>query len=138
MKKNWDFTKGYRIYYNLHTHKFSVQAWNDDKKGWRVYGHFENLMAYDVSFKVYEAGRQRVLADRRKNVHAYVLAKSIMAVNKYHPFLFMNDTCQVTYNPYKYKTFVLKDDDQKEVVSTRKAYLNNRKIYADALQVHCI
>ena len=58
----------------------------------------------DVKFVVGDAGRKRVRREKRKNVHAYVRGtpkkrrrtKGLCAV-------------EVTYDPYKYKTFVTRE-----------------------------
>ena len=59
-----------RVYWNLRKKMFSVQA----KRGgrYRVVLHAQYVFIDAPSFKVSEAGRQRVLRDKRKNVHAGV------------------------------------------------------------------
>jgi hypothetical protein len=56
---------------------------------------------------VQPAGRERVLKQKRKNVHAYVAGDLVES------FWFTEPSCRifkskqiVTYNPYKHKTFV--------------------------------
>lgn len=67
-KRATDFT-----YFNLHTHEFSIR-----RRG-LVRAHGDRLIILpgdgrdDVGFKVSEAGRQRVLREKRKNVHAFVV-----------------------------------------------------------------
>ncbi len=51
-----------------------------------------------------EAGRQRVLAEKRKNVHAGV-------VGQWEPYEQDYDTV-VSYNPYKYEHFYKKSNDE--------------------------
>ena len=60
----------YYIYWNLHRNVYSVRL-----RG-RVVAHCENILATNVTFQVSEPGRQRVLKERRKNVHAFVIADS--------------------------------------------------------------
>lgn len=60
-----------RVYRNLHKHCFSVQAKNA-KGNWVVVAHVTQLQLRDVEFRVSKAGRERVLRERAKNVHAYV------------------------------------------------------------------
>lgn len=61
-----------RIYFNLHRRLWSVQSYVKGK-GWRVIGHAREVYLSDVTFKVSEAGRQRVIREKRKNVHAYAI-----------------------------------------------------------------
>lgn len=58
----------------------------------------------NVTFKVSEAGRQRVLREGRKNVHAYIIGDLVDG----QP-LTKGET--VTYNPYRFSSFVLKDTE---------------------------
>lgn len=53
----------------------------------------------DVVFKVSEAGRQRVLREKRKNVHAGVLG-TVLGIPVLQP------ADKAFYNPYKYDSFV--------------------------------
>ena len=59
------------VYWNLHRDLFSVRSRRRSDYG-RVIGHVERFHLTDVSFVVNEAGRQRVLREKRKNVHAFV------------------------------------------------------------------
>jgi hypothetical protein len=55
------------IYWNFHKKVFSVKF-----KG-RVIAHATHILAEDAEFRVSEAGRQRVLTEGCKNVHAYIV-----------------------------------------------------------------
>lgn len=68
---DWDKYIGcpIRVYRNLNNGRMSLQA--KEGKSWKVVGHVENCVLSSVKFKVQESGRQRVLRDRRKNVHAW-------------------------------------------------------------------
>lgn len=57
------------IYFNLHKHLWSVKALSGSRKGKVIY-HAESVRVNNPVCKVSEAGRQRVLRERRKNVHA--------------------------------------------------------------------
>lgn len=87
-----------RVYYNLHRHCLSVQ--HRTRQGWRVREHTDHITLADVTFTVSQAGRQRVLTEGRKNVHAFVQGTALSF--RPHP---ANGT-QVTYNPYRNETFV--------------------------------
>lgn len=88
-----------RVYFNLHKKTWSIK----DKKSNRVIGWADFIPMKDCKFIVSEAGRQRVLREKKKNVHAYV--DGIIGGGYF-------DKCEVyhhmfTYNPYKYETFVI-------------------------------
>lgn len=88
-----------RVYRNLRNNLMSVQA-KAPNGSWLVVGHVNSCLLYDATFKVSEAGRQRVLQQKRKNVHAFICGE-----------LADIDTDVVLptkafYNPYKFETFV--------------------------------
>jgi hypothetical protein len=87
------------IYRNLHRGlAFSV------RENGRVIDRLIDFVAYDVRFKVSERGRERVLREKRKNVHAFVVVQrySVATVD-------VSDMMPVTYNPYKAGTFMCGD-----------------------------
>jgi len=88
----------FRIYRNLHHGlKFSVQ-----ERG-RVIDRLTDFEAHDVRFQVGENGRQRVLRERRKNVHAFVVVQSYSTASSYD----VNSLMAVKYNPYENSTFMM-------------------------------
>lgn len=94
------------VYFNLHRKLWSVKALSGEQKG-RVIGHSEFVQISSPVFKVSEAGRQRVLREQRKNVHAGVEGKLLtmrLADAELEPAEY--DAMTVTYNPYKHSTFV--------------------------------
>jgi hypothetical protein len=60
------------VYFNLHKKVWSVKALEGPNKG-RVVAHRNALSLYHCTFKVSEAGRQRVIREQRKNVHAGIV-----------------------------------------------------------------
>jgi hypothetical protein len=88
------------------------------------------LKLSNCEFKVSEAGRQRVLKEQRKNVHAgvvgNVVAIDITIDDLDNP---LNELTQLTYNPYKYNSFVIKETEQ-PVKFAETVYLVNKRIYA--------
>ena len=116
------------VYFNLHRKCFSIKALEGDRKG-RVVAHSTTVLLEGCKFKVSEAGRQRVLREKRKNVHAGVTGTWINAdrVESCYEFLSMVGR-QVSYNPYKYSSFVIKATEQ--VVD--KADVVGMKVFADA------
>jgi hypothetical protein len=91
------------VYKNLHKNKFSIKALEGEHKH-RVIAHRNEVFLIDASPKVSEPGRQRVLADRQKNVHAGI-------VGLWSDDMFERvEGPEITYDPYKYKSFVFKED----------------------------
>ncbi len=85
-----------RVYFNLHKKCLSVQA--KVNGSWKVIEHAKEINLTDVTFKVSEAGRQRVIKNSRKNVHAFIYGKRI----DYCP---NNQWRLVSYNPYTREKF---------------------------------
>jgi hypothetical protein len=84
------------IYRNLHTGGFSI------KHRGIVVKRDNFFIAENVMFKVNESGRQRVIKEKRKNVHAYTVC------DKYIPARNKNSVDKlpiITYNPYKSAKF---------------------------------
>jgi hypothetical protein len=92
------------VYFNLHKRTFSVKALEGPNKG-RVIKHTDEVFLHGVQFKVSEAGRQRVIKEKRKNVHAGVVGHIDC------PRIINDDDVLITYNPYKYSTFVDRLDE---------------------------
>jgi len=91
------------VYYNLHRKVWSIKALEGDMKG-RVVAHRSEAVLENPRPKVSQAGRKRVLRDRRKNVHA-----GLVGVWHDRDILLMEGDV-ITYNPYKHKTFVYADN----------------------------
>ena len=93
------------VYRNLHTNTWSVR----DAKLRLVIDHPTKVLLKNVKFVVSEAGRSRVLQQRRKNVHAVVRGELVHlpATSPVSPAWL-----EVVYNPYKYSTFVFKSGEQ--------------------------
>ena len=99
-----DITKPVKVYYNLHKKCVSVQ------QDGIVKFHTEYIVLRDVEFKVSEAGRQRVLKEKRKNVHAF--CKGFISCPSVIDDLDYSLMGEATYNPYKYSTFVNKETEE--------------------------
>ncbi len=108
------------VYFNLHKKCWSVKAMEGDRKGLVVL-HTNALALERCMFKVSETGRQRVLAEKRKNVHAGVVG--------YVTEGFDASTCTipVSYNPYKAGHFFNKNTDE-PVYHASKAFLEGKKV----------
>jgi len=100
------------VYFNLHKKCFSIKALEGDRKG-LVIAHRDVVVLENCKFKVSEAGRQRVLREKRKNVHAGVTGEWTESVRDNADFEHLSIMGrQVTYNPYKYASFVIKVPEQ--------------------------
>ena len=111
------------VYYNLHRHTWSIKALEGPRKG-LVIGHSDTVLLSGASGKVSEAGRQRVLREKRKNVHAGITGTLVhKEIEGYFPGF-----DEITYNPYKYSSFVYKETEQAYRGSSF-AYMDNRKVY---------
>ena len=85
-----------RVYRNLHKKCYSIQA--KINGSWRVIDHADSVTLVDVTFKVSQAGRERVLRERRKNVHAFVYGTIVQDPGPV-------TGRRVSYNPYKADSF---------------------------------
>ena len=104
------------VYFNLHKKKLSVRSCSTK----RVVAHVDEIILDDAVFRVNERGRQRVLSQKRKNVHAYV--RGVVADTKKNGMEML-----VTYNPYKYIKFV--DTETKTpVFESQQACISGRVI----------
>lgn len=90
------------VYRNLVKGGISVKALEGDEYG-RVILYADEVVVKDVEFVVQPAGRQRVLEEQQKNVHAFVRGELVE-----DPKPIPDDTTHVIYDPYKYDSFVAK------------------------------
>ena len=93
-----------QVYWNFHRKCWSVRA----AQSGLVVAHLRFVFLDGCTFNVSEAGRQRVLAGGRKNVHATVrgtiASPTICGSIKLPPQ-------SVRYNPYRAKTFEVYSSD---------------------------
>lgn len=97
------------VYRNLHKKCLSVR----DVKSRRVIAHVDSIALKHVRFKVSEKGRNRVLLEKVKNVHAGVEG---FWVHQELP----NDLTEYSkavYDPYKYASFVSADTLEPQLAS---------------------
>ena len=105
------------IYRNLHRDTWSIR----DRATGRVIGHADSVLVENATFIVQPAGRERVLREGRKNVHAFVRG-TIADSTKYSwdsdvsiGGLSIETPCnvRVKYNPYQAGHFVRVDTSDK-------------------------
>lgn len=94
------------VYFNLHRKCLSVKALEGENKG-RVIAHADSVELVNATFKVSQAGRQRVLRERRKNVHAGVVG-TMANLPARHATIHIAEAMYtaVKYNPYRFDSFV--------------------------------
>jgi len=84
----------YYIYRNLRTGGFSV------KYRGIVIDRFQSAIAENVVFKVNRGGRELVLKNKQKNVHAYVVVDKYIIIDN-----IIDHLEEIKYNPYKNSYF---------------------------------
>lgn len=94
------------VYRNLVKGGLSIRARSGENKG-RVVEYVDEAVVKDVKFVVQPAGRQRVLEEQQKNVHAFVRGRLVE-----EPEPKPEDTIHVTYDPYEYSNFVVSRSEQ--------------------------
>jgi hypothetical protein len=107
-----------KVYFDLHRHCFSIQ------KGNLVHGKANELVLKEVTFKVNEKRRQKVVEEGRKNVHAKVHGKITS-----EPIV--GNLREAAYNPYFFKSFVDKET-KKPIKSAKMVLLKDKKIFYSA------
>ena len=91
------------VYWNLHKDCFSIQSREKGSYG-KVVAHAESVAVDLPEFVVRQAGRERVLKEGKKNVHAFVVGEV-----DYDSFYNLGHGTKITYNPYKFNSFVIAD-----------------------------
>lgn len=109
------------VYRNLNKKCWSIESRGNKGIPDVVIAHADRLVLFDCEYKVSQAGRKRVLEQRRKNVHAGVQGNLHWYMHDNEPkepSLFFSwfvqraveakdaATVEVTYDPYKYETFI--------------------------------
>ena len=114
-----------KIYRNLHKKTFSVV----DQATGRVAFYATNFLLADARFRVQKAGRQRVLREGRKNVHAYVVGTLLGFRGEdregfpvwipHRGLSFRRGFKEVSYNPYKAGDFMSNGEPVKAAEEVR-------------------
>ncbi len=118
-----DTKKRAYVYFNLHKKVWSV------RQGGKVIEHSKVVMLKDCRYLVGQAGRQKVLREKKKNVHAFVRGYITQGVS-----IMPAKQKLVTYNPYQHTSFVERGTDE-PICSAQYAVLdiNNSKPIVEAL-----
>jgi len=121
-------------YYNLHKKCLSYRP-----SGGKV-RHAHALLLNNVKFAVQPAGRERVIREKKKNVHAFVRGEVAFVLR--HDIteddgdlspenMDRHSYRRVTYNPYKYESFVFADNGE-PVYEARQVAIIGREIWVTA------
>ena len=110
-------TAKFYIYRNLRTKGFSI------KKRGRVIDHDNYFEAHDVTFKVNELGRQRVIKNKQKDVHAFVVTDKYYYTSMHQE---VDKLPEITYNPYKCPYFLC---NGKHITQADKVLFKDGKCY---------
>ena len=92
-----DPNKRVHVYRNLHNGLWSI------RQDGIIVGHDDHLLLKDCKFRVQPAGRAKVLAERKKNVHAYI--SGFLCNQEDTNIVPEGNSCEVSYNPYKHPYF---------------------------------
>lgn len=109
-------------YFNLHKKVFSVR----NEKTKKVEHHSSIVVLKNCTLKVSQAGRKRVLQERKKNVHAGVRGELISIEDVSFD---ENEFIELTYNPYFYDSFVVKSN-KTPVKTAETVILKDKRIFA--------
>lgn len=125
------------VYFNLHRKVWSIKALSGPDAG-RVIGHATTIALRACTFKVSAAGRARVIAEGRKNVHAGVVGELLAVGNGTGPlspaFLDSCGMLPVTYNPYRFDSFVENVTDKHlPVREAAGVFMVGRSVFADGV-----
>lgn len=100
LKQKLNLSSPVKVYWNYNKKIWSVQ------QGGKVVSHLESLKLKNVTFQVSEAGRQRVLSQKRKNVHAFACGRISSMNPKTRSVSLKREVC---YNPYRRMYFFEKE-----------------------------
>lgn len=112
------------VYKNLHKSKPNCPIYSiKNLKTGKVIAWEKEVYLSNVIFKVSESGRQRVIKEKKKNVHAYVIG-NWENLPPTIPFFI-----KVRYNPYETSTFI--KTNKKPILKAEKAFLCSSGIWVN-------
>ena len=107
------------VYYNLHKHCLSV------RRDGKVIEHRKSIVLRDVVFAVQPAGREKVIREKKKNVHAFVRGHRASHLS----LRTAGRSVAVKYNPYMYESFMNTTDGQ-PIYSAKYVTIRDRQVTA--------
>jgi len=112
--------KPIKVYRNLHK-----QCWSIQQDG-LVKAHTNLIKLFDCEFIVNQKGREKVIKEKRKNVHAFI--KGYLS-ELFDSMLDANHGTEVSYNPYKSEFFYEKNSGS-SIHSADAVLLDDRKVFS--------
>lgn len=106
-------------YRNLHKKAFSIR----DKHSKRVVASGNSFVLDDVRIRVSEVARQRVIKEKQKNVHAWLIGSYSGIVD-----IDTSSMIELYYNPYKHDSFIRLDNKQ-PVHNMSRVYFKDNKCW---------
>jgi hypothetical protein len=124
MKKeiDWQVCQGLqtRIYRNLGNGLMSLTQ--QINKSWLLVGHTRDVALQYPKFYVSEAGRQRVIRERQKNVHAWATGRLLTIANRFD----RSDLKQIYYCPYTQPYFSWLDSGEQIISADLLIVIDNQ------------
>lgn len=112
-----------QVHYNLHEGGFTIK---NKKSGLVVaYAPYVNLL--DVVTRVRPSGREKVLLEKKKNVHAIIEGTFTLAS------IDLTNAKPLVYNPYLYESFVDGDTKEKVLCANRVQCVGKAALYIPTL-----
>ena len=93
---------------NLHKSQWSLRATSGEHKG-RVVGHADSVVLFGCAMHGSEAGRQRVLREKKKSVHAGVVGLVTSHPDDSTIGALFGGPRKLSYNPYRGSSFTVGD-----------------------------
>lgn len=114
-------------FWNLHHEVFSMQSTiiEGEKRKTLVVAHCNEIILQNVSFVVRKAGRERVLKERQKNIHAFVKGEF---VGESTGVIDVSGMKQAYYNPFKQDYFSDKETGEK-LIGAELVILKDKQVY---------
>lgn len=108
------FDKPVLVYKNLHKDCWSI------KQNGLVVAYSTNLCLQNCTMKISEKSRQKVISERKKNVHAYISG-----------YITDNISCELPlyYNPYQTPTFVNYNTKEPILTASFVQFIDNTVTY---------
>ncbi|PNX47670.1 MAG: hypothetical protein BV459_03980 [Thermoplasmata archaeon M11B2D] len=128
-KGHLDFDGVVFVYFNINlSRKLNTPLWSvRNAKTGVILGHDREIVLKDAEFVVGQGGKERVRKEMNKNVHAGVRGKIV------HNVKADTNGTAVTYNPYKYDTFV-RLPSETPVKSAKHVSMVDKKVWATGIE----
>ena len=111
------------MYRNLNKGLWSIM----DPTSRRVIDRLDVLLLRDCSPIVSEAGRQRVIREKSKNVHAFLCGEIVTKLQEEDVGLQLSE---ISYNPYKLPHFFFIESEEKFDHAKYALFADNGKVFA--------